>query len=421
MSLTDAPRPAAVPARGECPVLHGAGPGRTNADEVARLRAHGPAPQVELPGGVIARVVLSHRLTQLLSSSPHVSRNWKASGPADDNKVTVPWYWAWTVEPAGSNALNSDGDKHRRLRAPLVVALARKRVDAMEPVIKEIVRAALEDLADGPSTVDLVPAFALRVPHQVVIRLLGMPAELLPDFRASAAGLFDTEATNEQMVRSMQGIRDVLAELVTLRREHPGGDDLVSDLIREADAGENPLTDIELRDQLLLVITAGIETTVHAIGTLLVDLLTHPEALHLVLHRKVAVADAVEESLRRNSAAAAVPMRYMVEDFTDPVTGLTLHRGERVILHLAAAGTDPEVHEDPGTFDITRATSRQHLAFGHGPHFCPGAALARLEIATAVGEFIRRFPATRLTDSPLQPVESFIVTGYGSIPVQLAR
>jgi cytochrome P450 len=371
---------------------------------------------------VSARVVLSHALIKLLSSSPHVSRDWSRHGPAEDDMTLVPWYWAWSVETAGLNALNACGEAHRRLRAPVALALARRRVEAMEPVIAEIVRAALEDLADGPSTIDLVPAFALRVPHQVVIRLLGMPEQLLVPFHTAAAGLFATDASAEEMARSMQGIRDVLAGLVDLRREQPGGDDLVSDLIREADTDENPLTDTELRDQLLLVITAGVETTTHAIGTLLVDLITHDEARILATRSQEAMEDALEESLRRRSPATAVPTRFMVEDVTDPVSGQTLRKGERVILHLAAAGTDPDVHEDPERFDITRATSRQHLAFGHGPHFCPGAALARLEITTAVREFFQRFPTTRLTipKAELPSVKSFIVTGYQSIPVQLA-
>ncbi|MEU0027398.1 cytochrome P450 [Streptomyces sp. NPDC006335] len=368
-----------------------------------------------------ARLVLNRDLVKLLSSSPHVSRDWGRHGPAHEDKQDVPWYWAWSVETAGQNALNSYGDAHNRLRTPIVLALARRRVDAMEPVIEEIVSAALGALADGPSTVDLVPLYALTVAHQVVIRLLGMPAELLPAFHAAAAGLFATDASAEEMASSMQGIRDVLAELVALRRAQPGGDDLVSDLIREADKDVRPLTDEELRDQLLLVITAGVETTVHAIGTLLVDLMTHDEARSQATGSKEAMADALEESLRRQSPAAAVPTRFMIEDVTDPVSGVTLHAGERVILHLGAAGTDPDVHEAPDTFDITRDTSRQHLAFGHGPHFCPGAALARLEITTAVSRFFERFPTTRLTSTSLEPVEGFILTGHKSIPVQLAR
>ncbi|MGY1548231.1 cytochrome P450 [Streptomyces sp. MN6] len=416
--------PAAPPPAGSgCPLrLHGSTPGRSITAEGHLLRQYGDAPAVELPGGVRARVVVSHRLAQSLSAdSEGVSRDAAAHWPgfADGTRKVEGVIAAWTAT-ASRNALNSYGENHRRLRAPIAAALTKRRVEAMTPAIEAIVEEALDHLANGPDIADVVPGYALRIPHQVIVRLLGMPADLMAPFYAAAAGLFDTSATAEEMAASMERVTLVLEQLVALRRASPA-DDLVSDLIRAADEADDPLTDVELRDQLMLVIIAGTETTVHAIGNFLVHLLTHPAQRDLVVRGDVPLEDALEESLRLQPPAASVPLRFAVRDLTDTESGESFHQGEEILILLSAAGTDPAVHDQPDVFDVRRPTARRHLAFGHGEHFCPGAVLARREIAIAAARFLDRFPSARLATAPeeLTLTESFISNGHQAIPVQL--
>ncbi|MFE2503548.1 cytochrome P450 [Streptomyces rubiginosohelvolus] len=329
--------------------------------------------------------------------------------------VIAPW-------TGSHNALNSYGDDHRERRAPIAAALTRRRVEAMTPVIESIVQDVLDGL-DGVGAqrkVDLVQSYALFIPHEVITRLLGVPAEHLPAFSAAAAGLFDTSAGAEEMTRSMGAVLALLEQLVAGAREHPG-DNLVGDLVRAADASGNPLSDAALRDQLMLII-AGTEATAHAIGTLLVHLLSHPDQLDLVTSGQVPMEDALTESLRLRPPIASVPLRFAAWQFEDVGSGEQFGEWEPILIHIAGADLHPERYEDPERFDVRREGGSRSLAFGYGPHVCPGASLATREIVIAVTRFLERYPHARLALAPelLEQTASFISNGYTSIAVELS-
>ncbi|MEU3433052.1 cytochrome P450 [Streptomyces sp. NPDC006863] len=415
-ALTDRPPPG-----GGCPYLRGATAAQTNGQEGQRLGALGPAPVVELPGGVLARAVVDPALAERLSVGPHVSRDaarhWPGYREGTRTVDGVIAQWIGT-----RNALNSYGDDHRQLRSPIAAALTRRRVEAMTPAIESIVQDVLDGL-EGIGTdqnIDLVQSYALPIPHEVITRLLGVPAEHLADFSAAAAGLFDTSAGAEDMARSMGAVLGLLDQLVASARARPG-DNLVGDLVRAADASENPLSDTELRDQLMLIIIAGTETTVHAIGTLLVHLLAHPDQLALVTSGQVPMEDALTESLRLRPPIASVPLRFAVRQFRDARTGEQFGEGEPILIHLAGANLDPGRYPEPERFDVQREGGSRSLAFGYGPHACPGAALATREIVIAVTRFLERHPGARLALAPglLEQTASFISNGYTSIAVEL--
>ncbi|POX58822.1 cytochrome P450 [Streptomyces sp. Ru62] len=396
-------------------MLHGSRPGGlSNAQEGQRLRSMGPAPAAQLPG-TRARVVVDHGLAQRLTAGSNVSRDARAHWP--DLATAEGLIAAWT---GTHNALNSEGADHTRFRAPIAAALSRRRVEAMTPVIEAIVTEALTDLDAETGVIDLVQAYALRIPAQVIVRLLGVPEAVLTAFQGAAAVLFDTAASPAEVDHARRTLLDLLGQMVDSKRRRPG-DDLVSDLVRAADASSDALSDQELCDQLMLIVIAGTETTVHAIGTLLVHLMTHPLQRALITDGTVELEDALEESLRLQPPVSSVPLRFAVRDFTDSVTGEAFTRGEAILIHTAATGLDPQVHDDPEVFDVRRPTSRRHLAFGNGPHFCPGAPLARREVVTAVAQWLATFPDSRLAVDPdqLHLVPSFISNGYQTIPVHL--
>ncbi|MFD4595823.1 cytochrome P450 [Streptomyces rubiginosohelvolus] len=405
---------------GGCPYLRGATAAQTNGQEGQSLRALGPAPVVELTGGVLARAVVDPAPAERLSAGPHVSRDaarhWPGyrEGTRSVDGVIAQWI-------STHNVLNSYGDEHRELRAPIAAALTRRRVESMTPVIESIVQDVLDGLegTGAEQNIDLVQSFALPIPHEVITRLLGVPAEYLPAFSAAVAGLFDTSAGAAELARSMGAVLALLDQLVASAREYPG-DNLVGDLVRAADASECPLSDAELLDQLMLIIFAGTETTAQAIGTLLVHLLSYPDQLALVTSGQVPMEDALTESLRLRPPVASVPLRFAVRQFQDARSGEEFGEGEPILVHIAGADLNRERYEDPERFDVRRGGSRS-LAFGYGPHVCPGAALAAREIVIAVTRFLERHPGARLALAPelLEQTPSFISNGYTSIAVEL--
>jgi cytochrome P450 len=137
----------------------------------------------------------------------------------------------------------------------------------------------------------------------------------------------------------------------------------------------------------------GIETTEGMIANVMLHLLSRPDQLALVLADPDLVPAAVEESLRLEPAAAAVD-RYATADA--PLGGVLVRAGDQVTVSITAANRDPASFTDPDRFDIRRPNAGRHLAFAHGPHFCIGAHLARLEAQVATHTILERLPGLRL-------------------------
>jgi cytochrome P450 len=152
---------------------------------------------------------------------------------------------------------------------------------------------------------------------------------------------------------------------------------------------DGPVTGLSTREVVsnaAVLMFGGIETTEGMIGNAILHLLSHPDQLALVRADDSLVPNAVEESLRLEPAAAVVD-RYATRDIE--FAGAAIRRGDLVTVSLAGAGRDPAVFADPGVFDVRRRNARAHLAFAHGPHFCLGAHLARLEAQAAVRAVLR--------------------------------
>jgi 2-hydroxy-5-methyl-1-naphthoate 7-hydroxylase len=167
------------------------------------------------------------------------------------------------------------------------------------------------------------------------------------------------------------------------------------------------------------MIAAGQETTTTLITNAIAALCTHPEQLAHVREGRATWADVAGETLRFHAPAAYSPMRFAVEDIE--LDGVLIRKGDPILISFAAAA-DPEAYgEDVSRFDLLRAGRRDDLGFGHGVHRCLGAPLARLEATVALSALFTRFPDLALAVSldRVEPVPSFIVNGYGSLPVRL--
>ncbi|KFF97724.1 cytochrome P450 [Streptomyces europaeiscabiei] len=403
--------------------------GRDIHGEAARIREAGPATRVVLPGPptVEAWAVSSPELLKRLLTDSRVSKDARQHWPRfGAGEITPEWpLFTWV---AVQNMFTAYGGDHKRLRALVSKAFTARRTAALQPRIEEITKELLDRVEESfrrGEAVDLREEFCYPLPIQVISELFGLPEERGPLLRELVDKIFDTSADPGEMTAAYERLYGVLGELVAAKRESPG-EDLTSGLIAARDEDDTRLSEQELLDTLVLMISAGHETTVNLLDQAVHSLLAHPEQLAHVREGRAGWDDVVEETMRFEAPVASLPLRYAVEDldlaeFGGP-QGVVIGRGEPILAAYAAAGRDPERHgKDADVFDVTRA-DKEHLAFGHGVHFCLGAPLGRMEARIALPALFERFPTLELgaTSEELGYVESFISNGHRRLPVREA-
>ncbi|MGI5243293.1 cytochrome P450 [Dactylosporangium sp. CA-139066] len=321
-----------------------------------------------------------------------------------------------------------DGDCHRRVRRVLAepIQVRQVRTRLAEPV-RRAVGAAVDDLAGQPA-VDLVGGFAARIPIDVTRHLLALPADIdtATVRRWSLAWGDVVAAPGHVPTTGRAATLATAAELAAFLRGHVAdrerapGTAVIDALVASMHRGQ--ISREALVANLMMLLTAGNETTTNLLSAVLMVLADEPALWAIVRDDPDQVADVVTELGRLHP-----PTQYTARRLTEPVTlstGETLAAGASVVLMLAAAGRDPLAFPDPGRILLDRTTDRPDgraahpVTFGYGAHACFGAPLARFEVETAVRELAAR--TERLRPRPGRAWRhNANLRGLERLPVQL--
>ena len=310
-----------------------------------------------------------------------------------------------TAKVVGPSMLSLDGAPHARHRGPFNRAFRHDEVHARLASFTRAETGRLVSAIEPDGAAELRRAVAGPLAVTVMAQVLGLgrgdradPARVLGWYDGIVAAVQAEAATaqgpaGDHAAAGPAGTA-AFAELAASLREvitAPGSAALLAQVA--GPLAEAPLTQEEAISNAAVLMFGGIETTEGMIANALLHLLSSPAQLALVLADPGLVPAAVEESLRLEPAAAVVD-RYATSDTR--LGGAVIPAGDQVTVSIAAANRDPAVFAAPDVFDVRRPDAARHLAFAHGPHFCLGAHLARLETQVTVETLLTRLPGLRL-------------------------
>ncbi|GGU93814.1 cytochrome P450 [Streptomyces albospinus] len=374
---------------------------------LATLRTRGPVQRVRTGNGRTTWVVTGWAAARAALADGRLSKNtarYFADRPSTRD-----------LAPAvSSSMLATDPPDHGRLRKLAMSAFTPAAVARLAPRIREIAERLAEALRGperGPAVagevtatgaaagaagtahrvVDLIEGYAVPLPIAVICELLDVPRDDRAAVRRWSDALF-AAADPDTVDRASHALSDYMTGLIAARRAAPG-DDVLSGLIAARDAGDR-LTEPELVSLAVLLVVAGHETTTHLIGNGMLALL-RDDALRARLRDDPGLLPAaVEEFLRYDAPITLATFRYATEPFD--LGGARIEAGDVVLVSPGAANRDPARFPAPDTVRLDRPAG--HLSFGHGPHHCLGAALARMEGRIAFEVLLTRFPGMRAAE-----------------------
>ncbi|MEU5028282.1 cytochrome P450 [Streptomyces milbemycinicus] len=373
----------------------------------AEFRAQDQLPQVVLPGLTTpVRLVTRYADVKAALAEPRLIRDRSkvpgGAGGGDPQAELVeaafegfPAEYAKYV--AGHLAL-FDGEDHARRRAPLTRAFTARRIAALRSFVERTAEDLIRGLAEKGEA-DLLGEFAYPLTTVVICELVGVDeadrGRVCDWIRDFAYG------DGSRMADGLVGIVDYVKELIARRRAEPT-DDLISALIeggRDSKGGDSDeaFTEDELVSVVFLLISTGITPPALFLAHALLALFDHPDQLAQLRAEPELLGRAVPELLRYVTLVRIGASMYATEDFE--FAGTALRKGEPVTVALLAANHDPrEYGEAPERLDITREFGRGdgHLAFGHGAHYCLGAALGRLVASVVFDQVLIRRPGAAL-------------------------
>lgn len=397
-----------------------------------RMREAGPVHRVEFPSGIHAWLVTGHQAAHATLNDPRLGKNHSLGNENWRRLASI------MPEPQHSqlqvHLLHQDPPKHTVMRRLVLDAFAPRRVEALRPRLRELADALVDGLPETGGA-DLVAGFAAHYPFRVLAEVIGLPAELAERFDRDWGKVVQPVGPQDPgrpaYEARLRGLQTYIAEVVARKRADcraPGwteGEDLLGRLVAAHDAGE--LSREELDSIVFQLLVAGQEPVTNQITTMLITLLRHPEQLAALLaglDEPGRLARAIEELLRHDAAFELTTWRFFAED--SDLFGTTVPAGDSVIVSLCAANRDDAQFPEPDRLDLDR-TPNAHLAFGHGIHYCPGAALARAELQVTVETLLTRLDGLRPASTPgdgldeLAWIPAVLARGVNRLPVAYDR
>ncbi|WP_225823943.1 cytochrome P450 family protein [Streptomyces naphthomycinicus] len=418
MTLQD-PLPAAVPDALPDPVPLTGCPYKADPYPLYdRMREAGPVHRVLFPSGVQAWLVTGYDAAHSALNDDRLGKNHDRGNDRWRARASI------MPEPQHSqlqvHLLHQDPPRHTGMRRLVTDAFTPRRIESLRPRFQERADALVDALPEsGPA--DLVAGFAAHFPFLVLAEVIGLPEEWAARFDRDWGKVVQpvgpTDPGRPLYEARLHGLQSYIADVVTHKREH-ADDDLLSVLVAARDRRE--LTQEELDSMIFQLLVAGQEPVTNQITTALIALFRHPDRLARLRDEPALLPRAVEELLRYDSAFELTTWRFFDQD--SDLHGTGIPAGDSVIVSLCAANRDPRRFSAPDTLDFDRSPN-PHLAFGHGIHFCPGAALARAELQVALGTLLARLPGLRLAvrDEDIEWIPAVLGRGTDRLPVGYDR
>ncbi|WP_344547331.1 cytochrome P450 [Actinomadura fulvescens] len=317
--------------------------------------------------------------------------------------------------PLQDTLLGMDGDRHTRVRQVASRAFTPRRVDHLRPRIQQTATHLLEViLVQGPPA-DLAEWVLWPLPLAVIGDLLGVPTDDRAQFRTWGDAFVSSSSYDEdQAAHAHQAMGAYLAGLIDQRRRAPA-DDLLSALVHD---DTSDLTDVELVNLVIAILVGGFETTAHLLGTQVYYLLTHPQQMAYLRQDLSRLPAAVEELLRTIPLGVGDGLPRVATADVE-LEGSLIRKGDVVFISAPAANFDADAFVDADSVDLSRRDNL-HLGFGHGPHYCLGAGLARAEFEVVLATLLERLPGLQLAVEPdeLTWNDRSLIRGLCALPVR---
>ena len=321
---------------------------------------------------------------------------------------------------AGMMMITTDPPRHSRVRQIINRRFTPRAVSVYEPHIRKIAGEIIDAVIEKGEC-DFVVDVAAKLPTAVTCEMMGIPREhwhMLFEATNMSIGTEDPEyqqgrTAMETGQAAQAQVFSYFSQLIEERKKKPG-EDLVSAFVHgEVEGGK--LNDMEVLFNCFLLIVAGQETTRNATSGGMLALIENPRELARFKTDPAIMDTAIEEVLRYTTPVTHI-LRVAKQD--GELRGQKIKRGQRVVLWNASANRDESAFAQPDLFDLAR-TPNDHLAFGHGEHFCLGANLARLELRVILEEAVRRLGDIQLA-GPIERLRSNFVAGIKHMPVKFA-
>jgi cytochrome P450 len=367
---------------------------RTDPDTVpetyTRLRSEQPVCPATMVTGDPAYLVTGHEDLKVVLSDERFSRGAMCAEDAPRCQA---------VRPHPDTILNMDAPRHTHVRKLAAEAFTPRAVEKKRPLIEQIADELLDQMAAMTPPADFIAAFSLPFPLRIICEILGIPFEDRVKFLETVDTIMTFNSSREDLGRGYIALRGYFLELIASKRRNPG-DDFLTVLIGKCDE-EGLLTESELLSLCTILMVAGHETSVTVITSAVLNLIRHPDQLAALRAEPALMPRAVEEMLRVGIPGISPYPRFATSDVE--LGDTVIPKGAAVVVNYETALRDPAIFDDPGRFDIRRQPISQ-VFFGHGPHFCLGSTISRVELEVGIKRIFDRFPNLALA-APVEELE----------------